>query len=233
MRIDGDDRGVVDVELAGLHAGPFELARQQVAAGDEHLLVVGVAVEADDVHAVEQRRRDGVEEVGGGDEHDVGQVEVELEVVVAERVVLGRVEDLEQGRGRVAGPAARRQLVDLVEQDHRVGGARLDHRLGDPAGLRPDVGAPVAADLGLVADAAEGDPHELAAHRPRHRLAEARLADARRPDERDDRAVIPPARRRSHRPSSSSAVVSVEARSLRSLRTAMYSTIRAFTSSSP
>ena len=59
----------------------------------------------------------GVEHVGGGDEHDLGQVEVELEVVVAERVVLRRVEHLEQRRGRVARPAARRQLVDLVEQD--------------------------------------------------------------------------------------------------------------------
>ena len=35
-----------------------------------------------------------------------GQVEVELEVVVAERVVLRRVEHLEQRRGRVARPAA-------------------------------------------------------------------------------------------------------------------------------
>ena len=47
----------------------------------------------------------------------------------------------------------------------------------------------MAADLGLVVHAAQGDPHELAAERPGDRLAEAGLADAGRPDERDDGAV--------------------------------------------
>ena len=36
----------------------------------------------------------------------------------------------------------------------------------DAAGQRADVGAPVTADLGLVPDAAERDPGELAAHGP-------------------------------------------------------------------
>jgi ATP-dependent Lon protease len=57
---------------------------------------------------------------------------------------------------------------------------------GDPARLRTDVGPAVAADLGLIANAAEGDAHELAVHRSRDRLAEARLADTWRSDERDD-----------------------------------------------
>ena len=166
--------------------GPLQLARQQVAAGDEHLLGVRVAVEADDVHAVEQRPGHRVEHVGRGDEHDLGQVEVELEVVVAERVVLRRVEHLEQRRRRVARPRAGAELVDLVEQHDRVHRAGLGDRLDDAARLRADVRAPVAADLGLVADAAEGDAHELPAHRLGDRLAEARLADAGRPDERDD-----------------------------------------------
>ncbi len=169
--------------------GPLQLPGQQVAAGDEDLLLVGVAVEAHDVHAVEQRRRDGVEHVGRGDEDDLGQVEVELEVVVAERVVLRRVEHLEQGGGRVARPRAGAELVDLVEQHDGVHRAGLGDRLHDAARLRPDVGAPVAADLGLVAHAAEGDAHELAAHGPGDRLAERRLADARGPDQRDDRAM--------------------------------------------
>ena len=56
-------------------------------------------------------------------------------------------------------------------------------------GCDPDVGAAVAADLGLVADAAERDADEPPAHRPGDRLAEAGLADSGRPDERDDRAV--------------------------------------------
>ena len=46
----------------------------------------------------------------------------------------------------------------------------------------------MAADLGLVADAAEGDADELAAERARDRLAERGLADAGRADQREHRA---------------------------------------------
>ncbi len=56
------------------------------------------------------------------------------------------------------------------------------------AGLRADVGATVAADLGLVAHAAEGDAHELAVERTGDGLAERGLADPGRTDEHQDRA---------------------------------------------
>ena len=55
-------------------------------------------------------------------------------------------------------------------------------------GHRADVGAPVAADLGLVAHAADRHAHELAPERARDRLAERGLADAGRPDEAEDLA---------------------------------------------
>ena len=47
----------------------------------------------------------------------------------------------------------------------------------------------MAADLRLVAHAAERDAHELAVHRARDRLAERRLADAGRADEAEDRPL--------------------------------------------
>ena len=46
-------------------------------------------------------------------------------------------------------------LVDLVQQDQRVGRLRLLHRLDDLAGHRADIGPPVTADLGLVTHAAQ------------------------------------------------------------------------------
>ena len=79
---------------------------------------------------VEQGPGDGVDHVGRGDEQHLGQVEVHLEVVVPEGVVLGRVEHLEQRRGRVA-PEVGADLVHLVEQDDRV------HRSRPPAGPAP------------------------------------------------------------------------------------------------
>src|SRR5690606_33560742 len=56
-------------------------------------------------------------------------------------------------------------------------------------GHRPDVGAPVAADLRLVPHAAERHAHELAARGIRDRLAERRLADAWRADEAQNGAL--------------------------------------------
>jgi hypothetical protein len=107
--------------------------------------------------------------------------------VVAERVVLRRVEHLEQRRGRIAAPVGP-DLVDLVEEDHRVHRPGVAERANEAAGHRADVGAPVAADLGLVTDAAERHPHELAAGRAGDRLADRRLAGAGRADQGEDRA---------------------------------------------
>ncbi len=54
------------------------------------------------------------------------------------------------------------ELVDLVEDEHRVLRLGPPQALHDLARQRADVGAAVAADLGLVAHAAERHAHELA-----------------------------------------------------------------------
>jgi hypothetical protein len=82
------------VQFLVLHTVVGHLLGQQVLHGDVGLLVLGVARQADDLHAVEQRRRD-VHRVGRGDEHHVGQVEVHLHIVVAELVVLLGVQNLQ------------------------------------------------------------------------------------------------------------------------------------------
>ncbi len=185
-------RLVRERDLAGLQSGPLQLARQQVVPGDDDLLVLGVAVQPDQLHAVEQRLRDGLQDVGGGQEDHVAQVQLDLQVVVPEGVVLGRVEDFEEGGGRVA-PEVRADLVDLVEQDDRVHRTGLLDGADDAAGQRSDVRTPVAADLRLVPYAAERDPDELAAHGTGHGLAQRGLADAGRPDQRQHGAAAAPA----------------------------------------
>ena len=103
-------------------------------------------------------------------------------------MVLLRVEHLEQRRGRVAAVVGA-ELVDLVEHHHGVERSRLAQPLDDASGHRADVRPAVAADLGLVADAAERQAVELPSERARDRLSERRLADARRSDEAQDRAA--------------------------------------------
>src|SRR4051812_8010559 len=101
-------------------------------------------------------------------------------------MVLRRIEDLEKRRRRIAlEPDA--ELVDLVQHENRIHRFRLFQRLDDAAGNRSDVGAAMPADFCLVAYAAEREADEFAIHRPRDRLAERSLPDARRSDETQDR----------------------------------------------
>ena len=175
---DRPQRGVGEAHPGALQAVLGELARDQVALRDVELLVDRVAGELDHLHPVAQRAGDRVEDVRRGDEHHLGEVERQVEVVVAEGVVLRRVEDLEHRARRVAAEVGA-HLVDLVDHEHRVARAGVAQRADDRPRHRADVGAAVAADLGLVADAADRDPLELAPERPGDRAAEAGLADAR------------------------------------------------------
>ena len=104
------------------------------------------------------------------------------------RRVLLRVEHLQQRRRRIAAEI-HAHLVDLVEQEERIGLLRLLHRLDDLAGHRADIGAPVPADFGLVAHAAQRHADEFAARGLGDRFAERGLADAGRADEAEDRAL--------------------------------------------
>ena len=150
-RVLGDDeldRLVGDRDLVLVQAVPLALARPQVVARDRDLLVGRVAVEPDHLHPVEERPRDGLGHVPGGDEDDLGEIELDIEVVVAERVVLRRVEHLEQCRGRISAPVGA-DLVDLVEHDRpgsssprrgargRAGPEARRCRCGDARGSRP------------------------------------------------------------------------------------------------
>ena len=141
----------------------------------------------DDLHAVQQRLGHP-QRVGRGHEHHVGQVVVDLQIMVVELGILLRVQHLQQGRGRVA-PEVLAHLVDLVEQEQRVGGAGLLHGLHDLARHGADVGAPMAANLGLVAHAAQREADEVAAGGARHRLAQRGLADTRRAHQAQDRPL--------------------------------------------
>ena len=114
------------------------------------------------------------------------EVERQIEIVIAEVVVLLRIEHLEQRRLRVAAKVGA-DLVDLVDHHHRIARARIADRAHDRAGHRADVRAAMSANLGFVANAADREAHELAPHRAGDRLSERRLADAGRSDEAEDR----------------------------------------------
>ncbi len=164
------------------------LARDEVLPRDHQLLALGVAGEVHHFHPVQQRTRDILEEIRGADEQHLAQVERHAEVMIDEAVVLGRIEHFQQGAGRVAleGDA---QLVHLIEEEDRVLGAGLFHRVQDAARHRPHVGAPVTADIGFIARTTERNADVLPSHRAGNRLGHRGLADTGRPDEEEDRAL--------------------------------------------
>src|ERR1700682_3947659 len=162
-----------------------QLPRYQKLLGDMHLLVFRIAGKADDLHPIAQGRNDRVHDIRGRDEEDVREVIGDLQVMIREIPVLLRVEDLEQGGRWITAPVGA-NLVDLIEHEHRVARARHFHLLENPSGHGADVGATMTPDLGLVVDAAQRQPDELAPQGPRNRLAEAGLPDTGRADEAQD-----------------------------------------------
>jgi hypothetical protein len=70
---------------------------QQVPLGNLDLLILGVAGNADQLHAIHQRRRD-VERIGRRHEHHARQIVFDLEVVIHERRVLLRIEHFQESR---------------------------------------------------------------------------------------------------------------------------------------
>ena len=96
------------VTASGAETVLAQLTRDQIAPRDADLLFLGVAREVDDLHAVAQRRVHRTDLVGRGDEEHLRQIDRHFEVVIAERVVLRRVEHLEQRRRRVALVTRRR-----------------------------------------------------------------------------------------------------------------------------
>ncbi len=114
--------GESDVFLG--ESGGFALLADQEALGDLHFLLLRVAREPQNFHAVLKRLRNGVQHVGGADEHDFREIVFDVEIMIGEGVVQLRVEDFHQRRRRIAAKI-HGHLVDFVEDEHRVDRAGL------------------------------------------------------------------------------------------------------------
>ena len=153
-----------------------------MALGDLQFFFVRVRPQLNDLHAVEQGAGDGVGRVGSGDEHTVRQIERHLNIMVAEAGILSRVQHLQQ-RGRRIALIIAAEFVNFVEQQQRVFALGLNQSRHDAARHGADIRLAVAADLGLVAHAAERQAGQLPVQRPCDRNRDGRFAHARRADQ--------------------------------------------------
>ena len=179
----------LEADLILLQAVRLGLLGNQESFGDLELLVERITRDLDHLHPVLERRRDRMGDVRGGDEHHLREVVVDIQVMVVEGVVLLRIEHLEQGRRGITSKI-HRHLVQLVEKKDGIHLPGLLHHLNDLTRERADVSAAVAADLRLVADAAQGETNEPASGGASNRLGERRLSDPRRSHEADDRRLL-------------------------------------------
>ena len=136
----------------GFETIALDLLLQQVLLGNIEFFILGVTRQADHFHPIQQGTRN-VHRVGSRHKHHIGEVIIDFQIVIVKAVVLLRIQDLQQRRGRVA-THIRRHLVDLIQQEQRIAHPHLGHLLQQLAGHGADVGATVTADLGLIAHAA-------------------------------------------------------------------------------
>ena len=132
--------------------------------GNFNFLLLGIAVQPDNLHAVQQRPRH-IQRVGGRYEHHLGKVIVQIQIMVVKRRILLGIQHFQQRRTRVAAPV-RTELVNLVQEKQRVGHAGFFDVLDNLARHCSDISAAVSADLGFVVQPAPRRAHKLAPRCP-------------------------------------------------------------------
>src|SRR5262249_37838461 len=98
----------------------------------------------------------------------------QIEVVITKCVILRRIENFQQRRGRIATKVMP-QLVDLIQHEHRVIGLGTPDCLDNPARKRPNVGAPMPAQFRFVMHTAEAETLEGPPQGTRNGLPEGRF----------------------------------------------------------
>src|SRR4051794_5446065 len=186
---------------------------------DRDLLVLGVAVQPDDLHTVQKRVRNRLGDVGRREKQHVRQVELELQVVVTEGVVLRRVEHLEQRTRRVA----RKSVPSLSTSSSRTTG------FIEPASLIARTIRPGSAPTYVLRC-----PRISASSRIPPKATRTNLRPrARATDSPSEVLPTPGGPARTITAPEPRPPTTWRPRSARRLRTARYSTIRSLTSSSP
>ena len=116
--------------------------------------IFGVPGQPDDFHAVLQRQRNVRQGVGGRNKQNVGQVVVQIQVMVVEGKVLLGIENLQQRRRRIA-PEIHAHFIDFIQAKYRIIDADFFQGLENLAGKRPDVGPAVSPNFSFIPHAAQ------------------------------------------------------------------------------
>src|SRR4029079_6338181 len=134
-----EDAFIREIKLLELETVAFSLFRHEVSFCNLEFFAFRITGETEYLETILKRGRNRMQHVCRGDEEYFREIVFDVEITLLQRVVLFRIEHLEQRRTRVAAEVCA-ELVDFIEQQHRIHSARLLHHLNDLTGQRADVG---------------------------------------------------------------------------------------------
>ena len=137
----------------GIHSVALRLFRNQVAFSDLRFFAFGITRQIQDFQAVLQRGRNRVQHIRRRNEKHLRQIVINVEIMIAERGILFRVENFQKRGGRIAAKILA-ELINFVKQNHRIIRSGAFHQLHDLSRQRADISAAMPANLGFVVNAA-------------------------------------------------------------------------------
>src|SRR5512135_2402376 len=105
--------------------------------------------------------------------------------MIAERIILLRVENFQKGRGWIPAEV-NPDFIHLIHHENRIVAPGLFNRLNDPAGQSADIGATMTPNFSLVPYPSQRDPDKFSAQRSRDGFSKGGLPDSGRADEAKD-----------------------------------------------
>src|SRR5579871_129150 len=108
-----------ELDILRSNAILLRLPRNQIFHSNIRLLLLRITRQLNDLHTIEQGPRNRIQLVRRADKQHLAQIERLIQIVVPERIVLLRIQRLQQRTRRIA-PEIAAQLVDLIQHEHRV-----------------------------------------------------------------------------------------------------------------
>src|SRR5690348_16567384 len=98
-----------------------------------------------------------MQNIRSGDKKHLRKVVIHIDVMIAEGAVLFRVKNFEESSTRITSEVTP-ELIDFVQQDHRIDRSRTLHQLNDLARKGSGVSTTMSPYLGFVVNAAKRKP---------------------------------------------------------------------------
>ena len=114
--------------VLGFEAVRLPLLVNQISLRNVQLLQFCVSRNSDNFHTVLKGARNPIQHISRSNEHHLGKIIIQVEIMIVEGKVLLRIQHLEKRRGGIS-PKVRRHFVDLIHQEDRIARAGFLHGL--------------------------------------------------------------------------------------------------------